>query len=84
MKQQQLPTGQYALLVMLFVLTAMTFVKTLILLQCYVMLSTIQSDVRLERKAIATRQREIMSRLDPLKFVSMSNNSIQNNPLLNS
>lgn len=63
MKTQQLPTGQYALLVMLFVLTAMTFVKTLILLQCYVMLSTIQSDVRLERKAVAARQREIMTRL---------------------
>lgn len=68
MKQQQLPTGQYALLVMLFVLTAMTFVKTLILLQCYVMLSTIQSDVRLERKAIATRQREIMSRLASIEI----------------
>jgi len=68
MKQQQLPTGQYALLVMLFVLTAMTFVKTLILLQCYVMLSTIQSDVRLERKAIASRQREIMSRLASIEI----------------
>lgn len=64
MKQPvQLPTGEYALLTMLFVLTAMTFVKTLILLQCYVMLSTIQSDVRLERKAVASRQREIMTRL---------------------
>ena len=68
MKQQQLPTGQYALLVMLFVLTAMTFVKTLILLQCYVMLSTIQSDVRLERRAIASRQREIMSRLASIEI----------------
>lgn len=68
MKQQQLPTGQYALLVMLFVLTAMTFVKTLILLQCYLMLSTIQNDVRLERKAIASRQREIMSRLASIEI----------------
>lgn len=68
MKPQQLPTGQYALLVMLFVLTAMTFVKTLILLQCYLMLSTIQNDVRLERKAIAARQREIMSRLASIEI----------------
>lgn len=64
----QIQTCQHALLVMLFVLVLMTLVKTLILLQCYVMLSTIQSDVRLERKAIAARQHEIMSRLASIEI----------------
>ena len=63
-----LSTGQHGVLVMMFVLVLMTLVKTLILLQCYVMLSTIQSDVRLERKAISARQREIMSRLASIEI----------------
>lgn len=65
---QQLPTSQHALLVMMFVLVLMTLIKTLILLQCYVMLSTIQSDVRLERKAVAARQRDIMTRLASIEI----------------
>lgn len=68
MKAYQLPTGQYALLVMLFVLVAMTLIKILILLQCYVMLANIQNDVRLERKAIAVRQKEIMTRLTSIEI----------------
>jgi hypothetical protein len=65
---RQLPTSQHALLVMMFVLVLMTLIKTLILLQCYVMLSTIQSDVRLERKAVAARQRDIMTRLASIEI----------------
>ena len=65
---QQIPTSQHALLVMMFVLVLMTLIKTLILLQCYVMLSTIQSDVRLERKAVAARQRDIMTRLASIEI----------------
>jgi hypothetical protein len=53
---------------MMFVLVLMTLIKTLILLQCYVMLSTIQSDVRLERKAVAARQRDIMTRLASIEI----------------
>ena len=77
MSNQQISTCQHALLVMMFVLVLMTLVKTLILLQCYVMLSTIQSDVRLERKAIAARQHEIMTRLASIEIcVDVTQSSI--------
>lgn len=64
----QVTTCQYSLLVMLFVLVAVTLIKTLILLQCYAMLSTIQTDFRLGREAIAVRQREIMTRLTSIEY----------------
>lgn len=73
----QLPTGQHALLVMMFVLVLSTLVKTLILLQCYVMLSTIQGDVRLERKAVAARQKDIVSRLASIEMCVESSHRIE-------
>ena len=68
MNNANLPTSQYATLIMMFILCALTLVKMLILLQCYVMLSTIQTDFRLEREAISLRQREIMTRLASIEI----------------
>lgn len=64
----QLPTSQHVLLVIMFVLFLATLINTLILLQCYVMLTTIQSDVRIERESVATRQKEIMTRLTSIEI----------------
>lgn len=68
MNDQHVFASGHLTLVMLFLLLIATLVKGLVLLQCYVTLATIQTDFRIEREAIAVRQRDIMSRLASIEI----------------
>ena len=58
----------YLTLVMLFLLMVCTFGSGLVILRCYAIIGTIQTDYRLDREAIASRQREIMTRLNSIEI----------------
>lgn len=74
---QNISTCNYLVLMMLFALVVVTFVKGLILLQCYAMMLTIQTDYRLEREAVANRQREIMTRLSSIEICVDAKRDVQ-------
>ena len=68
MNDQHVFASGHLILVMLFLLLIATLVKGLVLLQCYVTLATIQTDFRIERDSIASRQNEIMTRLSSIEI----------------
>lgn len=68
MNEHHIATSGHLTLVMIFLLFVATIIKGLVLLQCYVTLATIQTDFRIEREAIAVRQRDIMSRLASIEI----------------
>jgi hypothetical protein len=68
MNQQPVSLCSYLTLVMLFLLMVCTFGNSLLLLQCFATIGSIQVDYKLDREAIATRQREIVTRLNSIEI----------------
>jgi len=68
MNQQPVSLCSYLTLVMLFLLIVCTFGSGLVILRCYTIIGTIETDYKLDREAIASRQREIMTRLNSIEI----------------
>lgn len=81
MNEHHIATSGHLTLVMIFLLFVATIIKGLVLLQCVVMIRSIDTDFRIERESIASRQNAIMTRLSSIEMcIDMKTNEVKHEP----
>ena len=68
MNQQPVSTSNYLQLVILFLIIVATLGNSVVLMRCFSVLETIRVDYKLDREAIASRQREIVTILNSIEL----------------
>jgi hypothetical protein len=66
--EQPIPFCKYTTLVFMFLLVVGVCFNTLVVLRCFSEIYIIQTNYKLDRESVASRQREIMTRLNSIEI----------------